>query len=432
MPTQDPIPLSRFRRLARDYASVMRLVDAHGILPLWTDGRVLTFLEDFQYIGDSLLNADPKRDFELVYKFLERAILKGNGNVAECYVSSNIAPSSLAYLIGGDDVWIVAGEQPYCHHCGTRIGRRTLEYAWVSDGEIVCCDPSEDEEEENDLLEYNADPTRSLRAFRTGNGDKPYSKRPIKKRLGRSGISATKNGEPIWIGVELEVQAISDRSRAVAFCHSTIGDIAICKSDGSLDGELGFEICSVPGTLAFHREAWNAFFEKASGYMVAWDTQDDYGLHVHVARDSLGALACGRLMAFIHNPDNYDFLKKLAGRGGTDYVYYQGDTEAKNILHGQRAHYDAAGPSHNHPTIEIRIFRASVRKERFIRNLEFVESLCRWCMSGPGVAAKALYWERYLAWLMHPAIRADYPEMVSWVRRSFKVYAKKPRKSIPA
>lgn len=353
-------------------------------------------------------------------------------DIVICDMSSFVVPSSMA-LTTSSDLWVTPHyRHTSCGHCGTMSNVSDM---WISGGSLVCCDGVDYEEEDDSSAGYHIndsdsrDPLRRKIAFSVGPSEKRRQPKRLSGRKSRIGVS---NGGHLWLGVELEVQSVDSVGDAISFARDTVGEFAALKEDGSLESD-GFEIASAPGTLAWHKSVWGPFLEDARTYLKGHRAGVGYGLHVHVDRESLGILGCGRLMAFIHNKENYDFLTKIARRGSTQYVYYVGDTGVSTIKHGHRTHYDAAGPSSQYKTIEIRIFRSTVSAASFYRTLEFVDALCRWCLFGAGVTKDALHFRRFLEWFAHPSVRKDYPELETWVARHYPdIGIKKGRKEAPS
>lgn len=251
------------------------------------------------------------------------------------------------------------------------------------------------------IYNYSEDPMRHVPGFRLG----PKEVRPVTRR-------------PFFLGVELEVgvKKASENPevirRSVEKVSADIGDFAVIKHDGSVSG-CGYEIVSVPGTLAFHHHAWEKFFNGSAKLLEAWSVRAcSLGLHVHIDRKALGTLGSGKLMVFLHSPENRKFVTEIAGRSRTEYAHYWGTTKADAGVGPTRGHYDAAGPSRNHKTIEVRIFRANVAKRGFFRSLEFIDALCHFVQ---WASLKELTVDHFLRWMQDPEVRSRYPNFEAWL-----------------
>jgi hypothetical protein len=201
--------------------------------------------------------------------------------------------------------------------------------------------------------------------------------------------------------------------------------LGIVKSDSST--QYGFEIVTVPGTLAWHRQQWQGFFKEdyplhlqflaPASWMAGWvnngltikrppwvhqDTTANHitpycGIHIHVSRASLTPLQFGKILTFMGDPKNASFVQTIAGRKDSDYAKFY----PKKISEGYKLNpslintaanlgrtgvstyddrrYSAVNIVSDKPTIEFRIFRSNIAKGGFMKNLDFVHAFCTWC-----------------------------------------------------
>lgn len=224
--------------------------------------------------------------------------------------------------------------------------------------------------------------------------------------------------EPLWLGVELEVEAREGApADFVRTTFETVRNFAILKFDGTLGG-YGFEIVSVPGTLGWHRNAWEPFFERAAPHLRSWAT-GRCGMHVHINRHALSNLALGKLMVFINSPENLPLIEKVAGRGSTQYSRLASKKVTDVHLlrrHALGGHYDAISLSERNggATIELRIFRGNVARHGFYRNLEFTAAACEFATAtGAGRTGIA----DFCGWFSQPSVRSQYPFLTRWMRK---------------
>lgn len=200
--------------------------------------------------------------------------------------------------------------------------------------------------------------------------------------------------------------------------------MGIVKSDSSTN--YGFEIVTIPGTLAWHREKWQGFFKEdypemlqflaPSSWVAGWinnhitlkrppwystdmnsqHTTPTCGIHIHVSRAALTPLQFGKIVTFMGNRNNLDFVEKIAGRKEVDYAKYYPKTitegyklspslhqsaeiKGYNVSSHEDRRYSAINLISDKPTIEFRIFRSNVAKGGFMKNLDFVHAFCTWC-----------------------------------------------------
>lgn len=150
----------------------------------------------------------------------------------------------------------------------------------------------------------------------------------------------------------------------------------IIKSDGSLKMG-GVEICSSPASITEHKERWSNFFLNLPKTLTVHDT---CGMHVHISREPLSYMQIGKMISFIHNPDNRAFIKDIAGRDANTYSDYTVKKSEKHAMPqhcGTFNHYSAVNLT-NPNTIEIRIFAATLDSVKFFANLEFCLALAKY------------------------------------------------------
>ena len=247
------------------------------------------------------------------------------------------------------------------------------------------------------LLGYSTDVTKRLPTFLTARGERPDDKKSI------------------WLGWELEVHAKegdgegecqacdecaetdSDGERtgdccdSDCSCHVTPGKAsavkrvqeatsawAICKEDGSL--ENGFEIVSVPASLAWHAANVKPWLERAKAHISGWP-HNDCGLHVHVGIKQLSQLTQGKMLTFMQAPENQAFITAIAGRDTNTYCVRG---EKKKIpdyrCEHTRGRYQGLNFStRGRKTVEFRIFRSNVAPAGFMKALEFCHATVSWC-----------------------------------------------------
>ena len=192
------------------------------------------------------------------------------------------------------------------------------------------------------------------------------------------------------LGFELEVEA-RDNSRyeGAEIAQDALGSHAYMKDDGSLSD--GFEIVTHPHTLDAYQKEFNWDFIpklKRQGFR-SWNT-DTCGLHVHVSRTAFGSGDSPwgradrdqiilkrqahelRFMKLIY--DNQRQVERIAGRSGNHYATF-GDKGklVEKVKYGNQSNgrYSAIN-TENDATLEVRVFKGSLRKERVLSALEFV------------------------------------------------------------
>ena len=245
------------------------------------------------------------------------------------------------------------------------------------------------------------------------------------------------------MGVELELVTNGSVSAAVDDLRNKLGeDYIICKSDGSLpDG--GVEIVTAPRKLTDHITRFSAW-EIDSNYR-AWNT-GKCGMHVHVDSRAFTRLTLGKFIVLINDSKNAEFIRKIAGRHphidtqAQTYCAAEGQQSIENpskALKGKSsnryhmvnttclrgAEADRLGVRHvgerNFNTIELRVFRASLKKDRLLAQIEFTHACIMFCRVA---SMRDLNGIEFLKWLKSTDNR--YPHLADWYGIRRRVGAK--------
>jgi hypothetical protein len=192
----------------------------------------------------------------------------------------------------------------------------------------------------------------------------------------------------LYFGIELEVEATrGERLECAEVVQANLGERAYLKYDGSLNN--GFEIVTHPHTLeAFRKDfAFDKFAIFRRSGLRSWDTST-CGLHVHVSRDAFGVPYDSRtdnysehinsrqthevrFMKLIY--DNETQVCKLAGRK-SGYAHFEDKGNLMSKARGPGYDRHVAVNTENDTTLEVRIFKGSLRPERVLGAIEFVHA----------------------------------------------------------
>lgn len=223
-----------------------------------------------------------------------------------------------------------------------------------------------------------------------------------------------------YMGFELEVEAKSgDRDSGVR-----IFDRIDCseqhyylKTDGSLS--YGFEIVTHPHNLSeYHKLDWSWLDELTNLGFRSWNTSS-CGLHVHIGLDAFDNEAHEiRFTKFIY--DNERQAKRIAGRS-SNYAAF--DSKGKVIPKIKYKYRDGnrytAVNVQNEKTLEVRIFRGSLRKERVLSAIEFTHAVCEYTRNMKIVPkAKPFSWLRFSAFVA--ANDEQYPNLFTIINETFE------------
>lgn len=264
------------------------------------------------------------------------------------------------------------------------------------------------------------------------------------------------------LGIELEVQSRRRRAYDVEQVLGDLGDdYILCKEDASLDDDLGFEIVTAPRPLATHLKTFSAW-EPPYG-LTAWDP-GCCGMHVHIDSRAFTPATLARLLAFYNKRANTRLIRQVAGRhpetsaqcrsyanydsaDGTFTAlrrakrhtdanrYVMVNTTTLSYLEGERLQV-ANRLSHNtrgFSTVEIRVFRASLRKARLLAQIEFAHAVVIFCRHTSASQLEETHFRTWLAteYSQYPALSRflgiDVPR-----RRPAEATAERPAEPVAA
>lgn len=256
-------------------------------------------------------------------------------------------------------------------------------------------------------------------------------------------IKSSPHGE-FLMGIEFEMETTGRISAAVDDVRSQLGSgYCVCKYDGSLGGG-GLEIVTAPRGLTEHISKFKAWTVD-SAYR-AWDRKC-CGMHIHIDSRAFTQMTLGKFIMFINDRNNMEFIRKIAGRHperddqarsyaaaehqdilcnpskavkGKSYERYR-MVNLQNLTRkeSQRLGFGDRFDEGNYNTVEVRIFRASLKKERLLAQIEFTHAAVMFCR----VASwRELNQTTFLKWLKGSAAGL-YPHLSDWygVRRRVPV-----------
>lgn len=234
----------------------------------------------------------------------------------------------------------------------------------------------------------------------------------------------------LHFGIELEVEVQSGkRSVSSLSVQESLEGFAILKDDSSLKN--GFEIVTAPAEYRLHYKKWQPFFDKVKEYksdygMKSFDTTT-CGMHIHFSRNAATEIQLAKIMCFLHNPVNKNFVETIAGRPANSYCKYTPKTFATaeretRSVSGDR--YQALNIT-NKSTAEVRIFKGTLKQSSFFKNLEFVHALIHFTKPGSRTLDNSISYTKFLEWLKkYPATTTDYPNLLNFLLEK-KIIAKK-------
>jgi len=304
---------------------------------------------------------------------------------------------SCGHVEYADDTGTLENGDVWCSNCfedavevdGEYYDRDSVYY-WESDGEYHL----EGEPEDDDDY-YNAKSHRDVQSWSTRTSSLDHDKSFTPTPLG-----------DFTIGVELETESThQDFNDAVedTLWHFNAGSYPryiMLKEDGSLSSN-GFEIVTAARKLTDHIARFKTWVPHSS--LRAW-APGNCGVHTHIDSRAFTALGLGKFIMFINDSGNYNLIKKIAGRhpldGGKAQTYCA--AEGQDVLESpskalKGANYNRyrmvntctltereacrlkvsnheRNAKGDYSTVELRIFRASLKKERLLAQIEFAHA----------------------------------------------------------
>ena len=223
-----------------------------------------------------------------------------------------------------------------------------------------------------------------------------YSYRPLAEYHGDG---------PLYYGVELEVNTSDDTAETVL---SMLGgdEHVYLKRDSSI-GE-GYEIVTHPHNWSEICNLWGRWTAPRG---VTSYQSGKCGMHVHVSRKALTAMQVQKLVVFLNAPENHSFIERIAQRDVSRWAAIKHDKQFGHCGHSNDR-YEALNLT-NTRTIEFRIFRGSTRKERILKNLEFVAASIAWTRNA---SYRELSHAKFIAYV--EVNRKSYPNLHKFIQET--------------
>lgn len=221
-----------------------------------------------------------------------------------------------------------------------------------------------------------------------------------------------------FMGFELEMERNGSGTRIdtiVDRVSEMWGDFAYCKHDGSLND--GLELVTHPFTLEYaHKHInWDLLDSiRRDGYR-SWNTSTA-GMHVHVNRATFtGPAHLFRFAQLIYK--NEPTCTSFAGRTSSYATFHDGYQKGylANVVKGRAHGSRGAVNMQNADTVEVRIFKGSLRYQRVLANLEFVNACVEYTrqLTVPDVVRGGLAWRSFATWILDN--RVTYPHLYEYL-----------------
>lgn len=243
----------------------------------------------------------------------------------------------------------------------------------------------------------------------------PGDRRPYERVLAYStnilshlkySIRGPKEPKATMYGVELEANGDYTPKEIIAAQKELF---FLMKQDSSIYGSKGqsYEFVSVPASLKAHKRLWAEFFENIDYSKFDCSKDTGNGMHVHIDRRTFSSTHLRRMVWFITNPANFEFMFAISERPNREN--FQEWAAMPDHQRRQRSKHAAAinavatnqglrGAVHfkGTKTVEIRMFKGIVSYATIVKNLEFVDSAVEFTRE-TGLSQLTL--RNYLAWI---------------------------------
>ena len=210
-----------------------------------------------------------------------------------------------------------------------------------------------------------------------------------------------------YYGVELEVDCGGEDEEKAEYLLNTANSGAehmYIKHDGSIDD--GFECVSHPMTLEYHKNnmPWERILRKAVSLGYRSHQAETCGLHVHISRKGLGSTydeqECTIAKILYFYEKFWDEILRFSRR-----TKYQAERWARRYggglinpsetliraKHSGFGRYMAVNLENTH-TIEMRIFRGTLKYSTFMATLQLVDEICRTAVSLSDDMIQSMTW----------------------------------------
>lgn len=222
-----------------------------------------------------------------------------------------------------------------------------------------------------------------------------------------------------YFGVELEIDGAGESNKnaaAILDIANRSNEQVYIKHDGSLND--GFEIVTHPASLQFHlyEMPWREILEKAKSLGYKSHQCGSCGLHVHINRSAFGDTleeqdeCIARILYFFEKHWNellrfsrrtIDQLERWAARYGLKEHPKEILDHAKNVYRGDR--YVCVNLT-NANTIELRIWRGTLRYNTLAATLQLIDRICDCALCLSDSEIKSMSWSSFVAGCTQPEL----------------------------
>ena len=292
----------------------------------------------------------------------------------------------------------------FCDHCGVMLHN---EQVYHSDDDELCEDCYNALVENNPIHEYDYVPELVFH----GKGLRKF-------------------------GVELEIDEGGkdwDNAKCILDIANQSTTNLYIKSDGSLDD--GLELVTHPMSLEYHLHEmpWAAVLDEAKQLDYHSHSTNTCGLHVHISRMAFGCTyetqeeCIARLVFFVEKfwPELLRFSRRTQGQINHWAARYGMKLNPKDqICHAKNScagRYTAVNLT-NADTVEIRMFRGTLKLNTLIATLQLVDHLCEVAVSMSDQELQDMSWFDFLDQITEPELIQYLKERRLYVNEPVNTY----------
>jgi hypothetical protein len=290
-----------------------------------------------------------------------------------------------------------------CSECGETIRQDYAMYDEES-GEYYCEDCYRERSPQNHIYEYHH--FHGTNVFHALTSSDKYEE-----------------DNTLYLGVELETDAYEEKEDCAGELYDLSKEESIfhMETDGSLDN--GIEIISEPCTLEYHRNkfVWDKITESVRSHGGKSNDTSTCGLHIHFNKGYWGTNQDINSLKLLYIFERFwSELVKFSRRNGEHWQHYAqryyddfvhcDDVPSKIRETRDKGRYFAVNliPSE---TIEIRLFKGTLKVSTLIASIEMVDFLVNYIMNTNIVTVQSLQWQE----LVNEIDVNKYPELVSYL-----------------
>jgi hypothetical protein len=213
----------------------------------------------------------------------------------------------------------------------------------------------------------------------------------------------TPREDKLLFGIELEIEMgnkrgiLNKEEMATALLDKFGRDFIYNKHDGSLRdrGHMGFEVVSHPfswNVYKDNKEKWDKMlsFIRSGG----WTSykSGNAGIHIHMSKGAFTSFQLYKFLQFIYDEENRNFIVGIAQREPNEYcVFDERDRSSLPQVVKEKKNQDPEFCKARHaavslmytPTVEVRVFRGTLKTSSFHKNFEFCKALYEFTKSMP-------------------------------------------------